>query len=86
MTIPVDLADVAWLAAPFGDVDVIVDTYVERLAAAEDLVVERHAAAGPPPSMRGLLGEDVRRVHPLARRARPTTRAPALWVVRSRRR
>jgi hypothetical protein len=61
---PVDLADVAWLAAPFGDVDVIADTYVERLAADEDLVVERNATAGLLPSMRELLGDDARRLDP----------------------
>lgn len=60
----IDLADVAWLAAPFGDVDVIADTYVERLASDEDLVVERDVAAGLLASIRDLLGDEAPRVHP----------------------
>jgi hypothetical protein len=60
----VDLGDVAWLAGPYGDVDVIADAYVEGLAADEDLIVERNAAAGLLPSMRDLLGDDVRRLDP----------------------
>ena len=37
----VDPAQIEWLMGPFGNVDVIGDQYVERLASAEDLLVER---------------------------------------------
>jgi hypothetical protein len=60
----VERRDIAWLDGPFGDVDVIADAYVERLAADEDLVVERNASAGLLPSMRDLLGADVARLDP----------------------
>jgi hypothetical protein len=39
----IDPAEVGWLMGPFGDVDIISDRYVERLARSEDLVVERAA-------------------------------------------
>lgn len=60
----IELADAAWLAAPFGEVDVIADAYVERLAADENLVVERDATAGILESMRDLAGDDAARVEP----------------------
>jgi hypothetical protein len=37
----VDPVEIPWLMGPFGDVDVIGDRYVAKLAKAEDLVVER---------------------------------------------
>ncbi len=36
-------AETSWLIGPFGDVDVIGDHYVEKLATAESLVVDRQA-------------------------------------------
>ncbi len=39
----VDPAELSWLMGPFGDVDVIGDHYVDTLATAENLVVERRA-------------------------------------------
>ena len=35
--------EIAWLLGPYGDVDVIADRYVERLAQDESLTVERRA-------------------------------------------
>lgn len=61
----VDPADVSWLMGPFGDVDVIGDHFVDTLAAAEDLVVERRArGVGLIESVHdlGLAPEDERRL------------------------
>ncbi len=41
----VNPAHIEWLMGPFGNVDVIGDQYVQRLAGAEDLLVERDATS-----------------------------------------
>ena len=59
----VDPREIAWLFGPFGDVDVIADHYIERLASEERLAVERDAhGAGLLDSIEDLLGPDAARL------------------------
>src|ERR1051325_6776129 len=64
----VEPGQIAWLFGPFGDVDVIADHYIERLACEESLQVERRAeGVGLLDSMEEMLGEDVTRLDPAIR-------------------
>jgi len=64
----VDQGAIAWLFGPYGDVDVIADHYIERLAREESLEVERRAeGVGLLDSMEDMLGDDVSRVDPKVR-------------------
>jgi hypothetical protein len=60
-------AEASWLMAPFGDVDIIADHYIQRLARDESLTVERCSAGGLLESARDLLGDDAPRLEPRIR-------------------
>jgi hypothetical protein len=53
--------------APFGDVDIIADHYIQRLALDESLTIERGSSGGLLESMHDLLGDDAPRLHPRIR-------------------
>lgn len=42
----VNPADIGWLIGPFGDVDIIADHFIDRLARDENLTVERNVESG----------------------------------------
>ena len=59
----VEPEQIAWLQGPYGDVDVIADRYIERLARDESLTIERKARrAGLVESMEEMLGPRAERL------------------------
>lgn len=63
----IDPAQTAWLIGPFGDVDVIADHYIQRLARDESLTIERFSPGGLLESAQDLLGSDAPRLDPRIR-------------------